>query len=94
MIKYKYNSLREFKKDNRTEYGYLINHKLLVKFCHDMGWETRKPNGYWTKERCMEEAKKYKTRSEWSEKSSTSYASARRNGWLKECTAHIKKNKK
>jgi hypothetical protein len=93
MIKYKYNSLTEFKKDNKIEYDYLVRHKLLVKFCHDMGWEQQKPNGYWTKERCMEEALKYKTRTEWHKNHRKSYDAAHRKRWVDECATHIEKRR-
>ena len=36
----------------------------------------------WTKDKCYEEAKKYKTRTEFMTKSAGAYASAKRNGWL------------
>lgn len=46
----------------------------------------QKPNNYWTKERVLEESKKYKTRGEFHDKSGTAYGKARTNGWLDECT--------
>ena len=47
---------------------------------------------HWTKEKCIEEAKKYRTKSEWSKKSGGSYSSARINGWFKECIKHMPKH--
>jgi len=44
---------------------------------------------YWTKERCIEESKKYSMRFHWIKASESSYNSAKRNGWLKECCAHM-----
>lgn len=41
------------------------------------------------KERCISEAKKYKTRSEWNEFSATSYRKAIEKKWLDECSAHM-----
>lgn len=58
-----------------------------------MGW---KPPIRWTKERCIQEAKKYLTKIEWSKKSCSSYRTAWKNKWLPECTKHMvdgKKNK-
>ena len=43
----------------------------------------------WTKEACLESAKKYKTRIEWEQKDSTAYIAARRHGWFNECTDHM-----
>jgi hypothetical protein len=51
--------------------------------------EINRPNGYWTKERCLEEAKKYESKSEWLKKSVSSYGSAHKNGWLVECSSHM-----
>ena len=91
--KYKYKSLSEFKKDYPKEYRYLSKNNLISKFCDDMGWIYRdtKPFGYWTKERCLEEASKYKLKTEWRRCSGSSYYAAKQKGWLEECTAHMKK---
>jgi hypothetical protein len=43
----------------------------------------------WTKEKCIEDAKKYKTKSEWINNSNGAYCSAKKNGWLEECCAHM-----
>lgn len=48
---------------------------------------------YWTKERCIEEARKYSTLKEWGTKSASSYAIALRRKWKDECAAHMKKFK-
>ena len=39
---------------------------------------------------CIQDAKKYSSRSEWREKSSSSSSKARKNGWMNECTKHMK----
>ena len=49
----------------------------------------RKPKGYWTKEKCLEDALKYKARTEWKKKSNSSYNSALKNGWSNECCKHM-----
>lgn len=51
----------------------------------------RKPSGYWTKERCYEEALKYMTKSEFKRKSVTAYCVTRKNGWLDELCPHMTK---
>lgn len=43
----------------------------------------------WTKESCLESAKKYKTRIEWERKDPTAYLAARRHDWFDECTEHM-----
>lgn len=44
----------------------------------------RKPNGYWTKERCFEEAKKYRYQTEFHKKAGGAFSVAYKNGWLKD----------
>lgn len=44
----------------------------------------KKPRNYWTKEKVFDEAKKYKTKSEFKKGNPTAYQVARKNGWLKE----------
>ena len=53
----------------------------------------RKPRNYWTKERCIEDAKQYETNSEWQKKSGSAYITAWVNKWLDECSKHMKTNK-
>jgi hypothetical protein len=51
----------------------------------------QKPSGYWTKERCIDDASGYKTKMDWRYGSSGAYGSARDNGWLDdpEVTGHM-----
>lgn len=49
-----------------------------------------KPDGYWTRERCVEEAKKYTTRKEWRATSKGSWGAAMTLKCYKECTSHMK----
>lgn len=48
-----------------------------------------KNSGYWTKERCIEDAKEYNTIRDWTKNNTTPYSVARTNGWLNECTKHM-----
>ncbi len=50
-------------------------------------------SGYWNKKRCFEEAKKYNTKKELSEKAAGAYTALKRNGWLKEACAHMEHGK-
>ena len=49
-----------------------------------MEWLNRKnkPNGYWNYEHCYEEAKKYKTRTEFEKNNGSCYQVAIKNGWI------------
>ena len=49
----------------------------------------KKPKGYWTKERCSEEALKYETRNALKIGSRPAYAAAHRNGWLDAICKHM-----
>lgn len=47
------------------------------------------PNGYWTKEKCIDSALKYKTSKEWKSNHGAAYNTARKNNWLDECCGHM-----
>ena len=51
----------------------------------------RRKREYWTKEKCKEEALKYKTKIEWIINSHTSYKKSRKNGWFDELCNHMKR---
>ena len=46
---------------------------------------SRKPSGYWTLERCVQEARRYKTKKAWRLNSGSSYSIAKSRGWLTLC---------
>ena len=84
----KHNTLVEWRKDNQVSYNIALKNGWSDECTKHMD-ENYKPKGYWIKERCIEESKKYSNRSEWSKKSSTSYSIALKNDWHKECTEHM-----
>jgi len=88
----KYNNALEWRNNSSSCYTYAVKNNW-VEECTEHMDELRKPNGYWTKERCIEEAKKYNTVNEWQKNSST-YVNARKNNWLEECTEHMEKTRK
>jgi hypothetical protein len=47
--------------------------------------QTSKPRGWWTLERCREEAQRYGSRGEWSRSNFSSYMAAWRHRWLDLC---------
>lgn len=79
----KYNKRTEFQKKSSGAYTIAWRDGILNKICYHM-IEIKKPNGYWTLEKCKEEASKYKTKTEWKHKSSGSFDSAYNNNWFKE----------
>ena len=48
---------------------------------------------YWTYDKCMEESRKFKYKSDFNLGSKGAYDSCRRNGWLNDAYAHMKKRK-
>lgn len=48
-----------------------------------------KKRGYWTKEKCHEEALKYETKSDFQKFSKSAYSSARKNIWIDEICSHM-----
>jgi len=89
----KYNTKSDWQKNHPSSYqysrknGWLDEHSVhMLKIS-----KKKKPNGYWIKERCVEEALKYKTRTEWSINSKGSYNCSWKNGWLDDCTKHMTK---
>lgn len=80
----KYKTRSEFSKAKPGAYEYALKHDLLDKCV----WfeESKKPNGYWTYEKCLEESKKYKYRGDYRTESHGSYKVAIRNGWIDDFT--------
>lgn len=52
--------------------------------------EINKPRGYWTKEKCQEEAAKYDMKEKFRKGSSSAYTMSIKNNWFKEITKHMK----
>jgi hypothetical protein len=93
--KSQYKSLSEWRNSNPKDYGVAKYNKWLDEICNTFGWEKRqsKPSGYWTKERCLKDAKKYNTKADWQRGNSSSHSTARKNKWFDECCEHMIKPK-
>ena len=78
----KYTSKYDFYTESKNAYGAAVKYGWLDAF--DWFEEYRKPNGYWTKARCREEALKYTSKKEFSEGCPAAHAAASRRGWLDE----------
>ena len=74
----------DFEKGSPTAYSVSRKNNWLDKF----EWlkTINKPNGFWSKERVFEEARKYTTKHFFSKGSRGAYGAAERNGWLDEMT--------
>jgi len=89
MEKSKYKSLNEWRESYPNAYFDAKKNGLLEKLCEDFGWTNKKPAGYWTKERCLEDSLKYKYKTEWFNANGSAYNASCKNGWLDECCAHM-----
>lgn len=80
----KYNSSSEFRRNNSGAY----KAACMNKWIKDYTWfvKKHKPDGWWTYERCYEEAKKYKSRNEFEKNSSTAYMRSIKNKWIEDFT--------
>ena len=76
----KYKTKRDFQKTNAGAYQYAWKKGLLETF--DWFEEIKKPNGYWNRERCREEAQKYKSKKEFLKGNAAAHHAAVINGWL------------
>ena len=52
--------------------------------------KTRKSRGYWTKEKCKNEAVMYEYKFDFRKESSAAYNAAKRQGWINEVCSHMK----
>jgi hypothetical protein len=91
----KYEKYSDFIK-NGSAYNAAKKNGWVNEICNLMNWTIRqtKPPGFWTKERCMQEALKYNTISEWRTNNQSSHDKAKKENWFEECTAHMIKLKK
>lgn len=84
----KYKTSGEWKKGSGSSYQAASSSGWLEE-CSSHFVNINKPSGYWTKERCVEDALKYKTKAEWEKKSSSAHSASIKNGWFDECTKHM-----
>ncbi|MEZ8773781.1 GIY-YIG nuclease family protein, partial [Vibrio sp. 10N.247.310.17] len=90
----KYSSRASFMRGSRSAYNASIKpyNDWLDEVCSHMPppKETQTRTS-WTKESCIREAQKYKTRSEFRKHCHTGFNAANDNGWLDHCCAHMQK---
>lgn len=85
----KYNSRFLFQKGSGKAYEKSRKEGWLNEFFPNS--KEKKPNGYWTKEKCLEAISKCKTRKEFVENYSGAFFSCRKNNWLKEVIKNLGK---
>lgn len=84
----KYNKLIDFEKTCQVAYKKALENKWLDSICIHM-ITNKKPKGYWTKEKCKEEALKYTTFKDFREYSSSAYSTAKRLKILNKICLHM-----
>ena len=84
----KYDTRTKFLNECFSAYRAAQKGKWLDEICSHMK-EVMKPSGYWTKERCTEEAKKYETRYAFQSQAQSAYHAARKFGWLDQICLHM-----
>ena len=77
----KYESITEFQKGSSGACASVRRNNWLDEATSHMVRKS-KPKGYWTKERCIEEVLKFKTKKEFRKKESGAYTIAHREGWI------------
>ena len=86
----KYKTLKEFREKEKELYNAAKKNKWLDTEEFKSLIRLNKPKGYWTKKRCAEEAKKYKSLSEFMNNAPSAYGSAWKHKWLSDITTHMK----
>ncbi len=91
------------KYSSRSEWNKSID-SASYKAAYKKGWldlccghmvQTRKPEGYWTLERCQAAARKYAYPNAWKDSiDSASHKAAYKNGWLELCCGHMVEQQK
>ena len=89
----KYKSRKEFSIKSVSAYNAAQRKKWLDDICSHMV-EIKKPKGYWTKEKCQEEALKYDTTKDFRKYSVTAYDICVTNNWYDEMCSHMVKSER
>ncbi len=86
-----YDNKKTFRENCPQMYNYISKRGWIDEICAHM-LQIKKKNGYWTKERCAQEAKKYSKRLEFRRKSPAAFGRAFKNGWLEDICSHMSYN--
>lgn len=80
----KYMTRMEFYNEAPGAYMSAMKNAWLNEVCSHMIGKIKKPNRYWTKERCELEASKYTTKTQMQKNTGGAYRASLENGWLNE----------
>jgi predicted GIY-YIG superfamily endonuclease len=84
----KYKTFIELKMNNETVYNIIFKNNWSNIICNHL-IRNKKPNNYWTFERCKVEALKYKLRIDFCKNSGSAYNKAAKNKWLDTICSHM-----
>jgi predicted GIY-YIG superfamily endonuclease len=84
----KYKFKKDFHANSSIAFQIASKNKWLKQICSHMT-EIKKPHKYWTKEKCLEEALKYKHRNNFSDHSKSAYSAAQYNNWIDDICGHM-----
>lgn len=84
-----YDSQTDLMRDHRDVYAAVKEHGWQ-KDCFSPMKGRKRPNGYWTLEKCKEEASKYDSPVEMRRESYNAFTAMRSHGWYDECCAEMK----
>lgn len=84
----KYETRSEFRNNAPTACSKCCDNDWMNDACSHMK-VLKKPDGYWTLERCKEEALRFKTRQDFKKKSHVAYVTTCENGWTLEVCKHF-----
>lgn len=84
----KYGSRIEFSRQARGVYNTAHRNGWLSDICAHMA-RRKRPNGYWTKERCAEVAARYMSRADFMRGAISVYNITERRGWMKDICRHM-----
>jgi hypothetical protein len=83
----KYTNINDYRK-NSLSYKASVRNKWLDEISSHMN-RTKNNSGYWSKEKCIEEALKCSSKKEFETKHPGGYAACRKNGWIIEISSHM-----
>lgn len=84
----KYSSLKKFRLEQKGAYLFACKKGCVRKITHHMVREI-KPRGFWNKENCLKEARKFSYRTDFMQNSGGAYNSALKNNWIDEVCRHM-----
>lgn len=79
---------KEFKNKYPSEYRFAYKNNHMKDCCSHMKI-VRRPNGYWTKEKCHDAALKCKNKTEFRDKYGSANFTAIKNGWIDDICSHM-----